>query len=105
MSGLSATTLPVAPDNATLTIAVNGVPKVVHRSWLVEGGRAAGSALARLILGTTEGLGGSDAVHVEAGHEAFDSVCGWLEFGDSHMLAELTPENAGALLETAGYLC
>ena len=92
-----------ALDNATLTVLVNGVPKHVRRSWFIDGGRAAESALARQILGTAEGLGGSNVLHIE--EEAFDRVCDWLERGDIQMLEELTQDNAGELLEAADYFC
>jgi len=102
------TTLPTASGDtsgdATLVILIcGGVAKMVHRAWLIDGGRAAESALSRQILGTTEGLRGSNTIVVE--ERAFDRLCVWLEHGDERMQEELTKENAGELLEAAGYFC
>ena len=97
--------LPAPTEDGILTVVVNGEAKVVHHSWLVDGGRAAGSALAKQILGTMEGLHGSGVIHVEAGCETFDRICGWLEHGDDHILKDLTHENAPALVRAAGYFC
>lgn len=105
LSELSAAVPALPGEDDEVTVVVNGEPKVVRRSWLVDTGRAAGSGLAKQILGTTEGLRGSDTIHIESGCDTFDRVLSWLEHGDDAILNDLTRENAPALLEAAEYFC
>ena len=90
-------------ENA-IRIEVNGTEKFVSKDWLEDGGRAAGSALAKQILGTEEGLQGTTRIIMDESFASeFDLLIVWLAIGDSHLKTSLTEENASNLFALASY--
>lgn len=78
-------------DEDFLLITVNEVnKKYVLKAWLdPAGGRAAGSALSKMLLGTNEGIcGGRDLTLEPKLVEMFDPVCLWLALGDGALLSD-----------------
>jgi hypothetical protein len=69
-----------------------------------ENARGADSVLAKMVLGTNEGLTGSTELEVEeAWVGVFDLVLLWLALGDASVQNSLMDENATPLLEIALY--
>jgi hypothetical protein len=98
-------------ESYVLSIQNNGRMKQMNRSWLVDGGRAAGSALAEEILGTgtDAGLQGSTEIHVPGVPDsdfdvAFDLLCAWLRGeNDEDLYKTLTLKNCPAFSKMASY--
>ena len=91
-------------DDNAIRVQVNGTVKYLARDWLENGGRAADSVLAKQVLGTEQGLAGSDAITIDDELEAaFDLVVVWLAMGNERLEMLLTEENASMLFELAEY--
>ena len=91
-------------ENA-IRIMLNGQEKFLVKNWM-EGpnGRGANSVLSKLVLGTTEGLKGSNEIEVEASLvDAFDVIQIWLALGDAYMGDLLQEDNASQVYELASY--
>jgi hypothetical protein len=91
-------------DNA-IRILLNGYEKYLALDW-IEGDNARGahSVLAKMVLGTSEGLTGSTELEIdETWVGVFDLVLLWLALGDASVQNSLMEENATPLLELALY--
>jgi hypothetical protein len=91
-------------DNA-IRILLNGSEKYLAMDWIEgENARGADSVLAKMVLGTNEGLTGSTELEVEeAWVGAFDLVLLWLALVDASVQNSLMDDNATPLLEIALY--
>ena len=90
-------------DNA-IRVLVNNQEKFLAKSWLEGEGRAAGSILAKQVLGTDQGFTGTTELNVDEDLvSSFDLLMIWLAIGDSHIKSSLTDENASNLFALASY--
>jgi nitrate reductase cytochrome c-type subunit len=92
-------------DNA-IRILLNGTTEKYLASDWIEGdhARGANSVLAKMVLGTSEGLAGTSELQVEETLVGvFDLILLWLALGDAFLKDSLTDENATLLMELALY--
>jgi hypothetical protein len=91
-------------DDNAIRVIVNGSDKYLAKDWLEGDGRATGSVLAKLVLGTVEGFCGSTELEIEDDFvPVFDMLRLWLLLGNEQLQSTLTEENASALYGLATY--
>jgi hypothetical protein len=91
-------------ENA-IRIVLNGSEKFLAKDGIEgDGARGANSVLAKMVVGTNEGLKGSTEIEVdESLLGVFEVVQLWLALGDPYLRNALDDENESLVLELASY--
>ena len=76
-----------------IRVKVNSTYLHFNKTWLLDKGRAAGTPLFKMILGTKEGMTGGAELHIEKSLEpGIDTLVEWLEAGDKHWEGKIFEE-------------